>query len=191
MLLSWAVRRAAGIRRLTVAHTPPAPRRCASPGPKCRNFDAIAEKQAKFLSGELLVPQQAARRAAFTDTTTETVATWFGVSKQFRSPRTGRARWCRPRAGRASSSRRASPGAVARRRRWAAGCGGGGVFDAAVGGLRRLVRGHDRVRGRHPGAVAVPGVHPGRAGVDMGAGARRGAPLDDLTSTAARRGRRG
>lgn len=50
---------------------------------QCRNFDQTKEKQAKFLSGELLVPQQAARRAAFADMSTEAVAIRFGVSTQF------------------------------------------------------------------------------------------------------------
>lgn len=50
---------------------------------QCRNFDISKEKQAKFLSGELLVPQQAARRAAFAEMTTAAVAARFGVSAQF------------------------------------------------------------------------------------------------------------
>jgi hypothetical protein len=50
---------------------------------KCRQFDVTKEKQAKFLSGELLVPQQAARRAAFLGRTNDQVAERFGVSPQF------------------------------------------------------------------------------------------------------------
>ena len=50
---------------------------------QCRNFDPVKEKQAKFLSGELLVPQQAARRAAFADMSNDAVAIKFGVSTQF------------------------------------------------------------------------------------------------------------
>jgi hypothetical protein len=49
---------------------------------KCRQFDVTKEKQAKFLSGELLVPQQAARRAAFLGRTNDQVAERFGVSPQ-------------------------------------------------------------------------------------------------------------
>ena len=50
---------------------------------KCRQFDATKEKQAKFLSGELLIPQQAARKAAFWGKTNDQVAEHFGVSLQF------------------------------------------------------------------------------------------------------------
>ena len=50
---------------------------------QCRNFDKVKEDQAKFLSGELLIPQKAARRAAFDDWTNDIVAARFGVSAQF------------------------------------------------------------------------------------------------------------
>jgi hypothetical protein len=50
---------------------------------QCRNFDKVKEDQAKFLSGELLIPRKAARRAAFDDWTNDIVAARFGVSTQF------------------------------------------------------------------------------------------------------------
>ncbi|MEU7811854.1 ImmA/IrrE family metallo-endopeptidase [Pseudonocardia sp. NPDC049154] len=50
---------------------------------QCRNFDKQKENQAKFLSGELLIPQIAARKAAFRGLTNEEVAARFGVSTQF------------------------------------------------------------------------------------------------------------
>jgi hypothetical protein len=50
---------------------------------KCRNFDKMKESQAKFLSGELLFPQKAARRAAFDDLSNEVLAAHFGVSTHF------------------------------------------------------------------------------------------------------------
>lgn len=50
---------------------------------KCRQFDEAKEKEAKFLSGELLIPRQAARRAAFDEKTNEEVALHFGVSIPF------------------------------------------------------------------------------------------------------------
>jgi ATP-dependent helicase YprA (DUF1998 family) len=50
---------------------------------KCRQFDAAKEKEAKFLSGELLIPQKAARRAAFAGKTNEEVADHFGVTPIF------------------------------------------------------------------------------------------------------------
>lgn len=50
---------------------------------RCRTFDKTREDQAKFLSGELLIPQRAARRAAFCGWTNDQVASHFGVSIQF------------------------------------------------------------------------------------------------------------
>ncbi|MEK6439053.1 ImmA/IrrE family metallo-endopeptidase [Pseudonocardia sp. T1-2H] len=50
---------------------------------QCRNFDKTKEDQAKFLSSELSVPQQAARRVAFRGLDNEQVAARFGVSIQF------------------------------------------------------------------------------------------------------------
>jgi hypothetical protein len=50
---------------------------------KCRSFDAAKEKEAKFLSGELLIPLKAARKAAFNEMSNEDVAARFGVSSQF------------------------------------------------------------------------------------------------------------
>ncbi len=50
---------------------------------KCRQFDKVKEDQAKFLAGELLIPKQAARKAAFAGRTNEEVAERFGVSTQF------------------------------------------------------------------------------------------------------------
>lgn len=49
----------------------------------CRRFDPAKEKQATFMSGELLIPQAAANRAAFDGKTNEQVAIAFGVSEQF------------------------------------------------------------------------------------------------------------
>ena len=49
----------------------------------CRRFDARLEGQATYLSGQLLIPEQAARRAAFDRWTNEQVAERFDVSTQF------------------------------------------------------------------------------------------------------------
>jgi len=49
----------------------------------CRRFDRAKEKQATFVSGELLIPLQAAQRAAYDEQTNEQVAAAFGVSEQF------------------------------------------------------------------------------------------------------------
>lgn len=49
----------------------------------CRRFDSEKEKQAKFISGELLVPNKAAMRAAYDGLTNEQVAEKFNVSTQF------------------------------------------------------------------------------------------------------------
>ena len=48
-----------------------------------RQFDALQEKQATFLSGELLIPEVAARRAAYRGWNNERVARAFNVSTQF------------------------------------------------------------------------------------------------------------
>ena len=47
------------------------------------SFASSYEKQAKFMAGELLIPQTAARRAAFAEWTNEQVSVQFGVSAQF------------------------------------------------------------------------------------------------------------
>lgn len=49
----------------------------------CRRFNAEKEGQARFLSGELLIPLPAAKRAAFDGKTNKEVALAFGVSEQF------------------------------------------------------------------------------------------------------------
>jgi Zn-dependent peptidase ImmA (M78 family) len=49
----------------------------------CRRFDKKQEKDATFLAGELLVPYQAALKAAFAEKTNEEVASIYGVSAQF------------------------------------------------------------------------------------------------------------
>jgi hypothetical protein len=49
----------------------------------CRRFDAGKERQARFISGELLIPLPAATRAAFDGKTNQEVARAFGVSTQF------------------------------------------------------------------------------------------------------------
>jgi hypothetical protein len=49
----------------------------------CRRFNAEKERQARFLSGELLIPLPAAKRAAFGGKTNREVALAFGVSEQF------------------------------------------------------------------------------------------------------------
>lgn len=48
-----------------------------------RVFDKTKEKQATFMAGELLVPDAAARKAAFAGWTNLQVALAFGVSEQF------------------------------------------------------------------------------------------------------------
>ena len=48
-----------------------------------RVFDKMKEKQATFMAGELLVPDVAARKAAFAGWTNVQVAVTFGVSEQF------------------------------------------------------------------------------------------------------------
>jgi len=49
----------------------------------CRRFDRKQEKDANFLAGELLVPYQAALKAAFAEKTNEEIAAIYGVSTQF------------------------------------------------------------------------------------------------------------
>lgn len=58
----------------------------------CRRFDAAKENQAKFISGELLVPWDAAKKAAFQELTNEEIADTFGVSTQFAQMRMAGAR---------------------------------------------------------------------------------------------------
>jgi Zn-dependent peptidase ImmA (M78 family) len=50
---------------------------------KCRESDHDQEDEAAELSGELLIPFEAARRLAYHDTPDETVAERFGVSLKF------------------------------------------------------------------------------------------------------------
>jgi Zn-dependent peptidase ImmA (M78 family) len=49
----------------------------------CRRFDEKKEKEANFLAGELLIPYQAALKAAFAEKTNDEVAAMYGVSTQF------------------------------------------------------------------------------------------------------------
>jgi Zn-dependent peptidase ImmA (M78 family) len=49
----------------------------------CRRFDKTKEKEANFLTGELLIPCQAALKAAFAQKTKEEMALAYGVSSQF------------------------------------------------------------------------------------------------------------
>jgi Zn-dependent peptidase ImmA (M78 family) len=49
----------------------------------CRRFGPAKEKQATYLSGELLIPEVAAKRAAFACRTNDEVAAFFGVNTQF------------------------------------------------------------------------------------------------------------
>jgi hypothetical protein len=49
----------------------------------CRRFDADQERQARFLSGELMISLAAAKRAAFRGRSNRDVANAFGVSEQF------------------------------------------------------------------------------------------------------------
>jgi IrrE N-terminal-like domain len=55
-------------------------------------FDKTKEKQASFLAAELLVPYQAALKAAFTDKTNDEIAEAYGVSTQFAQMRMAGAR---------------------------------------------------------------------------------------------------
>jgi Zn-dependent peptidase ImmA (M78 family) len=49
----------------------------------CRKVDKKKEKEANFLAAELLIPYQAALKAAFAEKSNEEVAATFGVSTQF------------------------------------------------------------------------------------------------------------
>ncbi|WP_410611107.1 ImmA/IrrE family metallo-endopeptidase [Amycolatopsis sp. lyj-109] len=49
----------------------------------CRRFDLAKEKEAKFISAQLLIPDDAAKRAAFDGKTNGEVAAAYGVSEQF------------------------------------------------------------------------------------------------------------
>jgi Zn-dependent peptidase ImmA (M78 family) len=49
----------------------------------CRRFDGEKEKQAKFISAELLIPNKAAMRAAYNGLSNDQVAAMFNVSTQF------------------------------------------------------------------------------------------------------------
>ena len=48
-----------------------------------RQFDTTQEKQANFMAGELLVPQEAAKKAAYSKWNNSQVAVEYGVSEQF------------------------------------------------------------------------------------------------------------
>ncbi|HZL75740.1 MAG TPA: ImmA/IrrE family metallo-endopeptidase [Propionibacteriaceae bacterium] len=48
-----------------------------------RQFDPTQEKQAGFIAGELLVPEEAAKKAAYSKWTNAQVALAYGVSEQF------------------------------------------------------------------------------------------------------------
>jgi len=48
-----------------------------------RQFDTTQEKQANFMAGELLVPQEAAKKAAYSKWNNAQVAVEYGVSEQF------------------------------------------------------------------------------------------------------------
>jgi hypothetical protein len=58
----------------------------------CRRFDPAREKEATFLAGQLLIPDTAAKRAAFDGKTNAQVATTYGVSEQFAQMRMSGAR---------------------------------------------------------------------------------------------------
>lgn len=58
----------------------------------CRRFDAAKEREATFLAGELLIPYQAALKAAFAGKTNEQIADHYGVSTQFAQMRMSGAR---------------------------------------------------------------------------------------------------
>jgi Zn-dependent peptidase ImmA (M78 family) len=55
-------------------------------------FDASKEKEANFLAAELLVPYQAALKAAFAEKTNDEIAATYGVSTQFAQMRMAGAR---------------------------------------------------------------------------------------------------
>ncbi|WP_222853692.1 ImmA/IrrE family metallo-endopeptidase [Fodinicola acaciae] len=58
----------------------------------CRRFDQARENEAKFLSGQLLISDAAARRAAFDGKNNAQVAATYGVSEQFAQMRMSGAR---------------------------------------------------------------------------------------------------
>jgi hypothetical protein len=58
-----------------------------------RQFNKDQEQQAMFISGELLIPEEAARKAAYADWDNTKVAQYFDVSEQFAQMRS------RPRVG--------------------------------------------------------------------------------------------
>lgn len=58
----------------------------------CRRFDPAREKEATFLSGQLLIPDAAAKRAAFDEKNNAQVAAAYGVSEQFAQMRMSGAR---------------------------------------------------------------------------------------------------
>jgi hypothetical protein len=49
----------------------------------CRKIDSKKENEAGFLAGELLIPYEAALKAAFAEKSNEEVAAFYGVSTQF------------------------------------------------------------------------------------------------------------
>lgn len=58
----------------------------------CRRFDPAREKEATFLAGVLLLPDAAAKRAAFDGKTNDQIAAAYGVSEQFAQMRMSGAR---------------------------------------------------------------------------------------------------
>lgn len=58
----------------------------------CRRFDRAREKEATFLAGQLLIPDAAAKRAAFDGKNNAQVAAAYGVSEQFAQMRMSGAR---------------------------------------------------------------------------------------------------
>jgi hypothetical protein len=58
----------------------------------CRRFDPTRENEAKFLSGQLLISDAAAKRAAFDEKNNAQVAAAYGVSEQFAQMRMSGAR---------------------------------------------------------------------------------------------------
>lgn len=64
-----------------------------------RQFDKVQEKQATFISGELLIPEGAARKAAYANWDNAQVAQAYNVSEQFAQMRMVGARVIAQRAG--------------------------------------------------------------------------------------------
>ncbi|MER6667413.1 ImmA/IrrE family metallo-endopeptidase [Amycolatopsis japonica] len=58
----------------------------------CRRFDPARENEAKFIAGQLLIPDAAAKRAAFDGKENHQVADAYGVSEQFAQMRMSGAR---------------------------------------------------------------------------------------------------